>query len=311
MSYAEEKAAAEARKQARWAEAEAEFTAWYQDVGTRAEKTTKGNAGANYGKVITTLPKCWCGKATTALGMCINHYVHWYRQKTGRIGNGKHLRNQAALCHPDRTHHGKGLCKPCYTDLPETKARIKATKLVRDYLDSPVWRGKGRRKAWLCPHTDRWHKGRGVCNACYLAAWKKDALPSKPPRPRRCKFHHDRTPYARGMCRSCYFLWLRRRKDVKAGIRTRTLRLPGMPLKCGHDRPHYCRDLCRDCYFKSLTQRRRVAPRDRKHRKAGLPNLCGHPERKHYAHGCCGSCYKKKAWKRPGFGLELALAGAA
>lgn len=123
--YALEVARREARRQQAMADAARDLAAWYRDVGKRAERTTNGHAGANYGKVIDTAPLCWCGKATTARGLCENHYSQRWKREHGRI-SGK--RNQKALCHPGAKHHANGLCRKCYEATPEARANRRERK---------------------------------------------------------------------------------------------------------------------------------------------------------------------------------------
>lgn len=48
----------------------------------------------------------------------------------------------------------------------------------------------------LCPHPERKHYAKGMCNYCYHTQGRVKIAKS-------CK-HTDRLAYARGMCHSCY-----------------------------------------------------------------------------------------------------------
>ena len=224
-SYQEEKRLAAERKREAWAEAEAEFAAWYQDVGTRAER--HGHAGANRDKVITTLPKCFCGKATAALGLCENHYSQFWERQHGKF---KGSRNQTALCHPERKHHGRGLCRQCYEKLPRSKARqmvkkrrnrikkklaqLLQTKKPGCIITATDAHGRivasvnNRRLAWQCKHADKPNYGHGMCRACWRVAWRLKRGETKNPRvkmPRICGHEkHPTLPDVRGLCGRCY-----------------------------------------------------------------------------------------------------------
>lgn len=308
VDYAVEKAAAHARQQTAWAAAEAEFTAWYQDLGTRAERHTDGHAGVHRNRILTTTPKCFCGKATVALGLCQNHYSVFWDRRTGKF---KGLRNRTALCHPDRPHHAYGLCMPCYNRLPQVRAAIKLNKLKRAVLGAKIV--KVKKKAWLCRHTNRQHLSRGLCKSCYQMAWKKGALPPRLPAIRHnpakplC-MHKDRPVRARGLCSTCHSIWYKRQKNPAP---SKTFRQPGMPLKCGHDAPHYGNDLCERC-FNAWRYRRRDKNRKRQPlvfdvvwpRVPRIP-ICGHPDKLHHAKGCCANCYKRGVYKTPEFAKML------
>jgi hypothetical protein len=85
-----------------------------------------------------------------------------------------------ADCHPDRKHHAKGLCRPCY----------KTARSRAEYV--PKARRQPRKPE--CGH-DRPHKGRGLCDRCY----DKRHVSS---RSARC--HPDRPHHAKGLCEPCY-----------------------------------------------------------------------------------------------------------
>ena len=307
-----------AAKVAAMAAAEIEFNAWYQDVGTRAEKSTKGHAGANYGKVIATLPKCFCGKATRAFGLCWEHYSQFWDRRANKL-TGR--RWQKAHCHPDRAHHAYGFCRECYGKLPPIRSAARLSEIRRIVLEAPKFHA--RRHAWLCKHADRPHYGRGLCKSCWVMAHRKGILDqfapplAAVPKTPLCR-HKDRPVHARGLCASCYatFRWRKNHVAVKH-FRQRNGRCqdPGLPLKCGHnDRPHFAYDLCKQCFDAWRRQCKHAGRKIRvrsvyivhEHKMPRTP-ICGHADRPHAAKGCCRSCYRKGFHKTPAF-ARLVLA---
>lgn len=286
------------------AEADALYTAWYQDVGTRVELKTRGEAGIHFGRVMTFLPRCWCGKASKALGMCTTHYSQWFRRITG-VYNGR--RNQIALCHPDRPHHGLGLCRECHDNLPITKARQRLSNRRSDFLTAPQRHVPlDGLPATLCGHHDRKMYGRGLCNACYQKAQREGRLHLYPKvrKPKKhCRFHKDRPVVARGLCKPCYQTWWYRHAGKRKGVK-RFRRQGDTTVVCGHDGPHDSHDLCRRCTAKARYKRwRKDHPLTRL--PPGLGVLCGHFDRKLHGKGCCRACYNKKVWQQPEYAARL------
>lgn len=289
------------------AAADMAYTAWYQDLGTRAEAATQGHAGVHRLKVLATAPKCWCGKATCALGMCENHYSQWWRAVHGQRAVA---RNQRSLCHPDRSHHAWGLCRKCYECTPIVRRQKRVAKVRARYLSPsrhPTQRwNPGGLLASACQHTNKRAKARGLCAACYKHHHDRGTVQQFPrvrsPDRRYCRSHPDRPVHARGMCQLCYLAWWKKRKVTKQG-RQQRFRLPGMPLACGHDdQPHAARDLCIRCYHRWYNAGPRRVRRNRTRMPRGAKIiLCGHPERPYYARCCCGPCYTRKVFHDPLF----------
>jgi hypothetical protein len=267
-SYATEKAASLARRATTWAEAEREFDAWYKNVGTRAELTTNGHAGVQRGVTLTTSAKCWCGKATVALGMCINHYTQWWKRKHHVVIG---YRGQPSICHPDRPNRGMGLCQSCYSreHQADTKFRQAVRRVTTDLVKLPRFRlPQGQTNAFDCPHPERPHHALGKCRSCYITHWKKHGRTRKKLHKLawRCP-HPDRKHHCFGLCYICYH----RRRNIETGrtkgtrVRTRT---HGIPLRCGHpDGRGSARGLCKKCYQRWL-YRRKVRQERRKRIRA-------------------------------------------
>lgn len=265
IDYAAEKAASEARRKARLAEADAAYTEWYQDVEGRLREFDV-LIPKQMARKITTKPRCWCEKATFAIGLCRQHYFEWWHAtKRNRV-----KRNHAALCHPDRPHHGRGLCEKCYDAEPDVRlaarSAVAAHRSRTRLTSAPRSTGRRLRKAWRCPHTDRRHYARGLCKNCWVTAQRHRSGRAKP------------------------------RVQYKQGV----------PLKCGHPydpKTRPCDGWCRKCYDK----RRWLAGETKQGvgthyvHPEGAPLLCEHSDRPHWAKGCCRPCYRKGVWREPTF----------
>ena len=101
-----------------------------------------------------------------------------------------------------------------FLDLADkTVVCAKSEKLYENELVAHTFQGKfddKDREAMSitnCPHPDRKHYAKGMCNYCYnLNGRKYNAT--------NCK-HLDKKNYARGLCRQCYTNYMRRRQKEK------------------------------------------------------------------------------------------------
>lgn len=134
-----------------------------------------------------------------------------------------------ARCHPDRPHHAKGQCQPCYGRR----------------------RGRNRPSRRCTParcHPAKMAVGHGLCGACYrmwriahrppvhlfVVEMAKRTLAVVRPKgsgrtPARC--HPERRPHGRGLCDACYFWWVKQdRPPLEAFIRRRARVTIGAPI---------------------------------------------------------------------------------
>lgn len=280
------------RERNAWADAERQFEAWYQNLGTRVDLVTGGYAGIHRERTLATRPKCFCGKATKAVGLCVDHYHALWKRYARRLRGVKRDRDQRAICHPGRPHHAKGLCKRCsqtaYRHSALGRARRRLERIARK-TGKPT--SSGRRLAWRCPHRSRLNHARGLCAACYNGRLAKGQGFAALPKTRRgvrrrvvCG-HPGRKHKSRGMCDPCYQAW-KRRASGRAG--RQSYHAKGLPLKCGHPantKPSKDGAVRRhlDGWCLRCARKRRARPEIR--RRAAC-----HPGKPHNDNGLCGAC---------------------
>lgn len=73
----------------------------------------------------------------------------------------------------------------------------KVQKVWKNKSSKGKYRGRSKKKITACPHIDKDHYAKGMCNTCYHTLGRQTLATACP--------HLDLKSYAKGLCKSCYF----------------------------------------------------------------------------------------------------------
>ena len=123
-----------------WTEAVVQYRGWFRDLEGRVRQSTRG-AGVprHQRRQLDYGPYCFIHllrgqrRATKAKGLCITCYTRLRRQTHDSRYTRRYWRYNIVCGHLERPHHGRGMCKLCWTKSYQRPVRIfvEATKVAK------------------------------------------------------------------------------------------------------------------------------------------------------------------------------------